>query len=98
MSLIQRIGNLDGISQHFFQGQRSAFEAIGQRLTFQVFHDQEVSMVLLADVVKRADMGVIEASNGARFSHKALMYFRMISQTTSQEFDGHKTVQTTVPG
>src|SRR5438445_4492245 len=93
MGLVQRISNLSGIPQHLFQRQGSSLEPLSQRFTFEVFHHQEIGVVLLTDVVKRADMRMVQAGNGARLPHKSLMYFRAIGKISSQYLDGYKALQ-----
>ena len=39
---------------------------------FEIFHDQEIDVVLMTDVEERADVGVIQAGDGLRFPVEAL--------------------------
>src|SRR5437879_4814884 len=96
MGLVQRISNLSGIPQHLFQRQGSSLEPLSQRFTFEVFHHQEIGVVLLTDVVKRADMRMVQAGNGARLPHNSFMYFRAIGKISSQYRDGYKALQPSI--
>ena len=58
MRRIESIGNLDGQVQEHVRRQRSILQAIGERLTFQVFDDEEVDSILVSYVVQRADVGM----------------------------------------
>src|SRR6202161_3505323 len=62
---LQRLANLDGHAQQFRRRHRALLDALGERLALQIFHDKKIRAVLLADVVERADIGVIEAGNRA---------------------------------
>ena len=52
-------------------------QAVSQRLTFQVLHDQVVDAILVADVVQRADVGMVQGRNRARFPVEALPGLRV---------------------
>ena len=39
---------------------RAPGEPVGERLALEILHDEEVSAILVADVVQCADVGVIE--------------------------------------
>ena len=58
-SLFEPLANLRPILQHLLQRQRSFQEAFGESLPFQVLHDQVVDTVLVADVMKSADIGMV---------------------------------------
>ncbi len=71
VGFIQGIGNLDGVLQGLLQEQWAFRQPRLQCLPYQVFHDQVVDAVLLSDVIKSADMRMIEAGNGSCFAFKA---------------------------
>jgi len=52
---------------------RSAFarDSIGERLSFQVLHDEEVDPVLTTDVVERADVRMVPRGDRTRFTVEA---------------------------
>ena len=64
---VQRVGNLDAHVEHRVQAQRTRGEPILQRRPLQILHDDERSPVLLADVVDRADIRVVQRRRGLRF-------------------------------
>ena len=70
---IKRVGNLDRVAEHLFGRQRSAREPRGQRLAFEVLHDEEGDAVLLADIVQDADVRMVQRRDGARFAIEALL-------------------------
>ncbi len=72
VSLIERVCNLHGIPERFINWNRAAFEALRQSLAIQVLHDKKMNSVLLADVMKSADMRMIETRYRARLALESL--------------------------
>jgi hypothetical protein len=62
----KRISDRDAISNHSVDGERFALQSSGQRLALDVLHDHVVDPAVLADVVQRANAGMVEARNGTR--------------------------------
>jgi hypothetical protein len=62
---------LHGVAQGFVERQRTLFEDLCQRLAFHPFHDQ----VVRADVVERADVGMIQRGDGPRLAFKTVVEF-----------------------
>ncbi len=54
--------------------QRATFEPLGQRLALQVLHHQKVGVLLPADVVERADIGMVECRDRFGFALEPLTY------------------------
>ena len=80
MRVIQRIGELDRVAQNVGGGSGLAADALGQRLPFEIFHDQEPDRLGprsstrargLADVVQVADVRMIERGDRAGFAFEA---------------------------
>ena len=78
--LVQRARDLNRVSSApGSSGQARAcsrLQPIGQRLAFEILHHQEVDTVLLADVVQRADVRMVQLRDGARFAIEALAQTR----------------------
>ena len=68
---------------------RTALQALRQRLTFQIFHDQELLVVVFTNIVERADVRMIQAGNGLRFAFESLLAHRIIGHFFRQDFDCH---------
>ena len=98
VGLVQRVRNLDGVVQYLIQRQRTFFQALRQRLAFEILHYQIIKAILLADVVKRADMRMIQAGNGARFALESLTQFGSIGKVIRKDFDGNGAVEPRIPG
>ena len=79
--------------------QRPPREPLGQRLALEPLHDQEVDAVLVADVVERADVRVIERRDRARLALEARAPIRRrAANSWRQDLDGHSPVQPRVAG
>ena len=84
-STAQAIGHDVGV------GQRSAREARRERLPGQQFHDEEIHPVLLAHVMNRADVRVIERRDGAGLPLEAFPPLGISGHGRRQHFDGNIT-------
>ena len=73
MRVVERLGNVDGMAQDLVGWQGTAGKAAADRLAFQQLHHDVVAAVLLADVIQRADMRVIQTGNGSRFALEPLV-------------------------
>ena len=63
----QRVGDLDGVLQRLRKRNRTFAQPLGQRLAFEELHHEEVHALVRADVVYRADVGMVERGDGSRF-------------------------------
>ena len=66
---IEGVGNLPRDAEGFVQSGAALARAIGERGTLDELHHQVVG----ADVVQRADVGMIQRGDGAGFALKALI-------------------------
>ncbi len=71
MSRLERVRNLDSQRQNSLHRQRLARNFMLQRLALHEFHDDEGPAVLFADIVDRADIGMIQCGRGLRLTAKA---------------------------
>ena len=90
---IESVGNLHGISERLIQRERALFQTGGQGLAFEKLQDQEVYAILTPDILKRADIGVIETGDGVSFALEALSDLRLVSEMRRQDFDRDSTIQ-----
>ena len=98
MGFLQALADLDPVLQHLFGREWSLGEAVGQGLAFEVFHDQEIGPVLVADVMQRADVGVIQRRNSAGFALEALPGIKIGGKMRRQDLDRDGAIQARVPG
>ena len=68
--LVERVGDLDCRLQRLLGLERPASQAVRQRLTFEVFEHEVVGAALMAHVIQRADVRMLEAGDGFGFPLK----------------------------
>ncbi len=73
-------------------------QALRERLAFDVLHHQKIGAVLVADVVERADVRMIQAGDGLCFALEALAQFGAIGEMSGQNFDRDDAVEARVAG
>jgi hypothetical protein len=90
------IGNLQSQVEERFQRQRSSTHPGLQCLAFQKFHGDEGLAILLADVVNRANVWVVQRGRGLGLLLKAGQSLRVAGQFVGQKLHGYETMQTRV--
>ena len=90
---VQRVGNLDAHVEQRVQAQRTRGEPILQRRPLQILHHDERSPVLLADVVDRADVWMVERRCGPGFALKAAQRLGITRQIFGDELERHGTAE-----
>src|SRR6266581_8509530 len=93
---IQCVGNLDSQVQQCFQFYRTRAYAMLQSYSIQKLHGNERLAVLLADVVNRADVRMIQRRSGLRFALKAGEGLRVPGNIVGQELERDEAVQARV--
>ena len=78
--------------------QATAGEPGRQRLAIDQFHHQVVDVVMPADVVERADMGMAQAGDGAGLALEAQQLVGTGREPLRQELDRHGTIEPGVEG
>jgi hypothetical protein len=95
---IQRTRDLDPVAQHLRQRQRPLGEAVGERLPLEQLHHQVIGAVVVADVVKRADVRVVEVGDRACLALETGADFRVRGEVGRQHLDRDVTTQAGIPG
>src|SRR5208282_3495449 len=80
------------------EGQWSFLQTLGERLAFEIFHDQEVAAILRTNVVERADIRMLERRNSFCFALHALSQFRVRGKMRRQNLDSNNSVEARVLG
>src|SRR6185369_3365861 len=75
------------VLERFVERQRAPRQSGRQRFAVQVLHDQELEIVLAADVVQRADVRMVEARDRARLALEALAAVRLPGGIGRQHLD-----------
>ena len=97
MRLVQRVGDLDRVAQQLIERDRAPFQPRGERLALEVLHHQIVDAFLMANVVQRADVGVVEAGDGAGLALETLAQVGAAGDFRRQDLDGDGAIQPSVP-
>ena len=95
---VQAIGDLDRQGKQSLCFNRLTRDHMLQRHALQEFHGDERSATLLADVVNRADVRMIQRRCGLGFTPEAFQRLRVVSNIFGQEFKRYKTVEARVLG
>ena len=85
----ERVRNLHPEVQKLFERDGLALDAVLQRRPFQALHDDEEPVLMFADVVDGADVGMIQRRCGTRFPLKSLSCLGILCQFFGKELQGH---------
>ena len=58
--LVERVGDLDGDCQRLAGRHRAFLQPLFEGLALEILHDEERDVLILADVIQRADMRMFE--------------------------------------
>ena len=86
----QRRRGLDADVEDFAKGQRAALETLAHGFAFDELRHQESRAVVIADLVDRQDVGMIERRGGTGLMKKAAEAFRIAAQLTPQDLERHR--------
>ena len=76
----------------------AASETGGQRLTLHEFHDQEVDAFVLADIMERADVRVVQAGDHSGFAFEPLARLRAVQNPVRQHLHRNSSVEPNITG
>ena len=95
---VEGLGDLRRDVERLSKRHRAARQALGQRLTGEMFHDEVGRAVVAADVVERADVRVRERGDGAGLPLEAGAAVRIGAQFGREDLDGDRAVEAGVAG
>ncbi len=98
MGGVQRIGHLHSETQHGVSSDWATSNTILQRLAFEVLHGDERSAVLLADIVDRADMWMVQRRCGLGFTLEATERIGIGGEVLRNELERNGTMQPRIFG
>ena len=98
MGLFQSVRDLDPVAERFLEWQGALLQSVGEGLPFEVLHHQEVHALLSSDVVKRADVRMVQTGDRARFTLEALSHGDVVGEMGRQHFDGDRPIEPRVLG
>src|SRR4029077_7055915 len=93
MGCVERIRNLDGDIEQLIHLERTARDAVLERLAFQQSHGDERNIFESINLVNGADMRMVQSGSGARLALKALNRLGIAGETFRQEFKRHETAE-----
>jgi hypothetical protein len=96
MRPIERIGDLDRVLKRLFERERAFRESIGKRLTVDVLHHEVVGLIVMPDIVNRADMRMIQRRNDLRLTLEALLKRWIGGEMCRENFDRDGSIQAMV--
>ena len=88
--------DLNRVPQRLIDRQPRAGQSRGERLPFEVLHDDEVQVAVTADVMNRADMRMRNRGNRPRLALEARAKLRVARDVPGQDFDRHRPVKARV--
>jgi hypothetical protein len=83
-----------GVLQRLIQWQRAFGDARRERFAFQMLQHHEADAVLIADIVKHADIRMIESGNGAGLAFEPGAQFGPLGDVLRHHLDGDRAVET----
>ncbi len=95
---VQSVHHLDGQVENFVDSKRLGGDALLQCPPLQALHDDEGLAVGLADIVQRADVGMIERRDCAGLALKALQSDAVAGHLLRDKFERHHAPQPRVFG
>ena len=91
---LQRAGDLRGVTDRVVQRQGPvAAQPVVERLALDVLHDEVAHAVLLADVVERADVGVVQAGDRLPLAHEPALEVVVGRHVLGKDLDGDGAVE-----
>ncbi len=98
MRLVQRVGDLDGVTEALVEWQLTPAKPRSQGLAFEIRHDEECRAGLVADIVERADVRMIELRERPRVALEALAELRVAGKGIAQELERDDAAEARVAG
>src|SRR5579862_4239136 len=86
---IERVGHLGGEVYDLLDRNWFAFDAVFQRAAFQTLHDDVETVLVLADVVNGADVGMVQRGCGSSFTLEAFAGLGILRQIFRKELQRH---------
>jgi len=87
---VERVGNFNCKRQQHFNFQRTPGDTVLQSCTIQKLHRDKCLAVLLANVVNRANVGVVQCGCGLCLALKTGKHLRVTGNIFWQEFEGNE--------
>ena len=93
---VEGVGDFDGEREDGLGFERTAADLVFQRDAFEELHGNERLAILFADVVDRADVGMVQRGRRLRFALKAGKSLRVAGNIFGQKLKRDESVQACV--
>lgn len=91
--IVQRIRNVIRDCERAIERDGSVGETIGERLPLEVFHHQEIDPLVMAEVIERADVRMIENGNRSRLTVETSAGRRIRAEAFGEYLDRHRSIK-----
>ncbi len=95
---VERIGNFDGQREQESNIERLRGDAVLERCPVQKLHRDERLRIVLANLVNRADVGMIQCRSGTRLTAEAFQSLGVAGDVLGQELQRHRAAEFGVLG
>ena len=96
--MVERLGNLDRMTQDLIGRKRTAVQSPRDRLALDEFHHEVFAAILNADVIQRADVRMIQTGNGFCLGLKPLLGHAALGAADVKQLDRHLAIEASVSG
>src|ERR1700730_13524606 len=87
MRYLQRLRDFHSHLEQLIERHRTFMQPLGQRLSTQVLHHQEISSILRTDVIEMTDVSMVQGGNGARFTLEVPFELGIVRKMSRQDLD-----------
>ena len=94
----ERARQLDADPQRLIERQPAFLQPRGEGAALDVLHRQELATLIDTDFEQRADVGMVEAGDGARFAEEPPRRRAIVLRRVAEQLDRGLTVEACVPG
>ena len=86
---LKRVGDLHANLERLLEPDGSSLDPVLQGCAFEALHHDEQPVLMFADIVDSANVGMIERRSSPRFTLKTLAGLRILRQFFRKEFERH---------
>src|SRR5262245_29991016 len=85
--------DLNGVCERLIERQKTLLQPVGQRLALEELHDEKRRAAFLTDLVRRADVRMLELRERTGFAVEALSEVRVEREDIGQDLEGHDAIE-----
>ncbi len=98
MGGVERVGDVSGEREEGVELQGHVCQYVFERLAVEEFHGDERMALVFANLINRADVGMVERGSGAGLAAKALERQKITRDIVGKEFEGDEAAELHVFG